>query len=101
MKVMEMMKQKASKRIAGAAAGLMGFMVAAPASAAGLDKAKGMFETLQSELTTIVPIVAALALLLLSIGYAASFIRKETYFQWVVGVVIAGSATQITAMLFT
>lgn len=100
MKVMETMKRKVSNRAAGAAAGLSAFMVAAPASAAGLDRAKSVFETLQSELTTIVPIVAAIILLVLGVAYAGNFIHKETFISWVVGVIISGSAVQITAMLY-
>lgn len=80
---------------------MMASLMVAPASAAGLSKAKTMFETLQSELTTIVPIFAAIVLLVLGVAYAGNFIRKETFINWVVGIIISGSAVQITAMLFT
>ncbi|KEC65663.1 hypothetical protein O7W_00440, partial [Bartonella quintana JK 56] len=54
------------------------------------------------ELTTkIIPIAAALILLCLAIGYAGRYIEKDTFIRWAVGVIIAGSATQIANMLFS
>lgn len=76
------------------------FAIANPASAQ-LAKAKGVLETFQSELTTIIPIAAAVILLCLAIGYAGKFIEKDTFVRWGIGVVIGGSAVQITTMLFT
>lgn len=67
----------------------------------GLAKARGIAETLQAELTTIVPIVAALVLLIMGVGYAARFVEKDTFARWGIGIIIAGSAAQITAMMFT
>lgn len=71
------------------------------ASAQGLSKAKTVLETFQSELTTIIPIAAAVILLCLAIGYAGKFIEKDTFVRWAVGVIIGGSAVQITALFFS
>lgn len=90
-----------SKKIAAVFAALAAAMAASPASAQGLEKARGILETLQQELTTIVPIAAAVILLILGVSYAARFIEKDTFVRWAIGVIIAGSAVQITAMLFT
>jgi len=73
---------------------------ASTASAQGLDRARTVLETFQTELTTIVPVAAALVLLVLGIAYAGNFIEKDTFARWGIGVIIAGSAVQITAMLF-
>ena len=77
------------------------FCFTQPAAAQGLTKAKGVLEKLQSELTSIVPIAAAVILLCLGIAYAGRFIEKDTFVRWSLGVIIAGSAVQITALLFT
>ena len=66
---------------------------------AGLSRARGALETIESELLTIIPVVAVIALILLSIGYATKSVEKETFYRWAIGVIIAGSAAEITAML--
>ncbi|KEC69000.1 hypothetical protein O7Q_00236, partial [Bartonella quintana JK 39] len=33
-------------------------------------------------------------------GYAGRYIEKDTFIRWAIGVIIAGSATQIATMLF-
>lgn len=71
------------------------------AQAAGLEKAKTVLQTLQEELTTIIPIAAAILLLCLGIGYAGRFVGKDTFVRWAIGIIIGGSAVQITALLFT
>lgn len=76
-------------------------LASTPASAQGLSKAKTVLETFQSELTTIIPIAAAVILLCLAIGYAGKFIEKDTFVRWAVGVIIGGSAVQITALFFS
>ncbi|HCG8016775.1 TPA: TrbC/VirB2 family protein [Vibrio parahaemolyticus] len=103
MKLTKLLKAAATNRNGrnGIIAAMMASLMVAPASAAGLEKAKTMFETLQTELTTIVPIFAAIVLLVLGVAYAGNFIRKETFINWVVGIIISGSAVQVTAMLFT
>lgn len=84
-----------------AVSGILAYFAMASTASAQLTKAKGVLETFQGELTTIIPIAAAVILLLLAIGYAGKFIEKDTFVRWFVGVVIGGSAVQITTMLFT
>ncbi|EJF79809.1 TrbC/VIRB2 family [Candidatus Bartonella washoeensis] len=79
------------------------FFMAYPACAQaqqGLQNAKGILDKFKSELDTIIPIAAAVILLCLAIGYAGRYIEKDTFVRWAIGVVIAGSATQIATMLF-
>ncbi len=71
------------------------------AHAAGLEKAKSVLETVKQELTTIIPIAAAILLLCLGIGYAGRFVEKDTFVRWAIGIIIGGSAVQITAMFFS
>ena len=85
--------------VAAASAAVLA-LSAGSASAQGLDRARTVLETFQTELTTIVPVAAALVLLVLGIAYAGNFIEKDTFARWGIGVIIAGSAVQITAMLF-
>lgn len=75
-------------------------LAAAPAAAQGLDRARTVLQQFQTELTTIVPIAAALILLGLGVAYAGNFIEKDTFVRWGIGVIVAGSAVQITTMLF-
>lgn len=72
-----------------------------PAAAQGLLKAKSILESFKAELLTIIPVVAVIALLLLAVGYATKFVEKDTFVRWAIGVIIAGSAAQITALFFT
>ncbi|MET3589178.1 type IV secretory pathway VirB2 component (pilin) [Bartonella silvatica] len=76
------------------------FFIAHPAYA-DLKNAKKALDELQKELTgKIIPVAAAVILLGLAIGYAGRYIEKDTFVRWAIGVVIAGSATQIATMFF-
>ncbi|WP_144751543.1 VirB2 family type IV secretion system major pilin TrwL [Bartonella saheliensis] len=79
------------------------FFMAHPicAQAQNLDNAKTVLEKFQTELGKIIPVAAAVILLCLAIGYAGRYIEKDTFVRWAIGVVIAGSASQIALMLFT
>jgi type IV secretory pathway VirB2 component (pilin) len=68
--------------------------------AQGLTKAKSVLETFRDELTTIIPIIGVIALIMLGIGYATRMVEKDTFVRWAIGIVLAGSAAQITAMFF-
>ncbi|KEC55943.1 VirB2 family type IV secretion system major pilin TrwL [Bartonella koehlerae] len=70
------------------------------AQAKGLKNAGEVLKKLQEELKVIIPIVAAIILLCLAIGYAGRYIEKDTFVRWSVGVIIAGSATELVTMLF-
>ncbi|USP01191.1 VirB2 family type IV secretion system major pilin TrwL [Bartonella taylorii] len=92
--------KKNNKSIATAAAITVLFMNN-PAYAQVLDKAKKALEALQKDLIgNIIPIAAAVILLCLAIGYAGRYIGRDTFVRWAIGVVIAGSATELVAMLF-
>ena len=69
------------------------------AYATGLQKAKGILDIVKSEILSIVPIIAVIALIGLGIGYALNSVQKETFMRWAVGLIIVGSAAQITSML--
>jgi hypothetical protein len=69
------------------------------AHATGLQKAKGILDIVKSEILSIVPIIAVIALIGLGIGYALNSVQKETFMRWAVGLIIVGSAAQITSML--
>ncbi|WP_273723078.1 VirB2 family type IV secretion system major pilin TrwL [Bartonella sp. AU18XJBT] len=71
------------------------------AQAQGLKNAKDVLEKFKTELGTIIPIAAAVVLLCLAIGYAGRYIEKDTFIRWAIGVIIAGSAAELTNMLFT
>ncbi|WP_143245335.1 VirB2 family type IV secretion system major pilin TrwL, partial [Bartonella elizabethae] len=70
------------------------------ANATVLTKAEKTLEALDKDLNVIIPIAAAVILLCLAIGYAGRYIGKDTFVRWAVGVVVAGSATQLVALLF-
>lgn len=97
---MKLLKKIAGKYRASAVAAFALALQVNPVAAQGLTKAKSSLETFQSELTTIIPIAAAVILLALGIGYAGKFIEKDTFVRWAVGVMIAGSVVQITALFF-
>ncbi|WP_375639071.1 VirB2 family type IV secretion system major pilin TrwL [Bartonella sp. MF74HXZ] len=78
----------------------MGDSAHAQAQAAGLDPAKKALGLLQTDLKAIIPIAAAVILLCLAIGYAGRYIGKDTFVRWAIGVVIAGSATELAELLF-
>jgi len=83
-------------RIVGSAAALA---VAASAQAQGLERVRTTMESFREQLLTIIPIVAVVALILLAIGYATKFLEKDTFIRWAIGIIIVGSATEITTML--
>ncbi|WP_375640397.1 MULTISPECIES: VirB2 family type IV secretion system major pilin TrwL [unclassified Bartonella] len=67
-----------------------------------LTNAKTALEALQNDLIkNIIPIAAAVILLCLAILYAGRYIEKDTFIRWAIGVIIAGSATQLATLLFT
>jgi len=98
MKLVQTLRHQANKLAAIAT----GAVMTSPAFAGtGLSKAKGIMEQFRDELLTIIPIVAIVALLALAIGYATKFVEKDTFVRWAIGIIIAGSATQITALFFS
>ncbi|WP_273718663.1 MULTISPECIES: VirB2 family type IV secretion system major pilin TrwL [Bartonella] len=72
----------------------------AQAQATVLTNASKALTDLQTDIKIIIPIAAAIILLCLAIGYAGRYIGKDTFVRWAIGVVIAGSATQLVTLLF-
>ncbi|CAK02476.1 VirB2 family type IV secretion system major pilin TrwL [Bartonella tribocorum] len=66
-----------------------------------LTNAKTALDGLKSDLEKLIPIAAGVILLCLAIAYAGRYIEKSTFIRWAVGVVIAGSASQLATLLFT
>ncbi|WP_273758141.1 VirB2 family type IV secretion system major pilin TrwL, partial [Bartonella sp. AU55XJBT] len=66
-----------------------------------LTNAKAALDGLNSDLKIIIPIAAGVILLCLAIAYAGRYIEKDTFIRWAVGVVVAGSASQLATLLFT
>ena len=72
----------------------------AQAQTGGLTRARTALEKLRDNITLIIPIIAVIACVLIGMLYAADMIRKETLWNWMVGIVIAGSAAELVAMFF-
>ncbi|WP_375624408.1 MULTISPECIES: VirB2 family type IV secretion system major pilin TrwL [unclassified Bartonella] len=104
MKQLNILHTTARNKIAAFSAALtvffMGNSVHAQAQVQTLQNAKTALTDLQTDLKAIIPIAAAVILLCLAIGYAGRYIGKDTFVRWAIGVVIAGSATQLVTLLF-
>ncbi|WP_208440198.1 VirB2 family type IV secretion system major pilin TrwL [Bartonella raoultii] len=103
MKKLNSFKSKNNNRIATISAVISVFFVnhSVCAQAQVLKHANTALKNLENDLVNyIIPISAAIILLCLAIGYAGRYIEKDTFVRWAVGVVIAGSATQLVSMLF-
>ncbi|EJF87729.1 VirB2 family type IV secretion system major pilin TrwL [Bartonella rattimassiliensis] len=66
-----------------------------------LRNAERALNGLKGDLGKIIPIAAGVILLCLAIAYAGRYIEKGTFIRWAIGVVIAGSASQLSTLLFT
>ncbi|WP_375606605.1 MULTISPECIES: VirB2 family type IV secretion system major pilin TrwL [unclassified Bartonella] len=104
MKQLNILHTTARNKIAALSAALTVFFMASSAHAQAqvktLQNAKTALTDLQTDLKVIIPIAAAVILLCLAIGYAGRYIGKDTFVRWAIGVVIAGSATQLVTLLF-
>ncbi|EJF78530.1 hypothetical protein MCO_00714 [Bartonella sp. DB5-6] len=103
MKQAKILQTTVHNRIVATAVAITVFFMAHPlwVQAQNLNKAKTALTTFQTELDKIIPVAAAVILLCLAIGYAGRYIEKDTFIRWAIGVVIAGSTAELTAMLFT
>ncbi|CDO47595.1 conjugal transfer protein [Bartonella henselae] len=102
MKQLNNLKSKINNKIIAIAAVMTVFFRGSPVYAQKLDNAKSALSNLQTELTgKIIPVAAAVILLCLAIGYAGRYIEKDTFIRWAIGVVIAGSASELVTLLFT
>lgn len=79
---------------------LVAAMVAQPAHAQGLSNAKSVLDGFLSELKTIVPVAATIALIGLALAYAAKMVEKDTLIRWGIGIIVAGSAGTLATTLF-
>lgn len=70
-----------------------------PAHAAGLQAATTLLQNLESSLTTMVPIIAVIAMMILGILYAMRMLSKEHLVHWFIGVLLIGSASELVSML--
>ncbi|WP_375644426.1 MULTISPECIES: VirB2 family type IV secretion system major pilin TrwL [unclassified Bartonella] len=104
MKQLNILHTTARNKIAALSAALtvffMGSSAHAQAQANTLTNASKALTDLQTDLKVIIPVAAAVILLCLAIGYAGRYIGKDTFVRWAIGVVIAGSATQLVTLLF-
>ncbi|WP_144752494.1 VirB2 family type IV secretion system major pilin TrwL [Bartonella saheliensis] len=66
-----------------------------------LKNAKMALDGLKGDLEKLIPIAAGVILLCLAIAYAGRYIEKSTFIRWAVGVVVAGSASQLATLLFS
>ncbi len=95
--------QKNNNQIITISAAITAFFISNPVYAqVKLQNAKTALGALQDDLVkNIIPVAAAVILLCLAIGYAGRYIERDTFIRWAVGVIIAGSASQLATMLFT
>ncbi|WP_273723073.1 VirB2 family type IV secretion system major pilin TrwL [Bartonella sp. AU18XJBT] len=101
MKKLMYLQSKCNNRVIAISATISTFFMTHPAYA-NLENANKVLTKLKTELSTkIIPVAAAVILLCLAIGYAGRYIEKDTFVRWAIGVIIAGSATQLATMLFT
>ncbi|WP_375673494.1 VirB2 family type IV secretion system major pilin TrwL [Bartonella sp. TS82HLJMH] len=103
MKKLINLKLKSNNKIIAISAAITAFFMNSSAyaqQAAILKNASKALTDLQADLKVIIPIAAAVILLCLAIGYAGRYIGKDTFVRWAIGVVIAGSATQLVTLLF-
>lgn len=70
-----------------------------PAHAAGLSQATTVVNTLKENLKTIIPVAATVALMLCGVLYAMRMMQKDTFVHWFIGILIVGSAAEITSMI--
>ncbi|WP_455477907.1 VirB2 family type IV secretion system major pilin TrwL [Bartonella sp. B10] len=94
--------QNINGKIIGVTATAAAFFMTHPvyAQIQKLKNAETALKTVQSDLKEIFPIAAAVILLGLAIGYAGRFIEKGTFVRWSIGVIVAGSATALSDLLF-
>ncbi|MDO0860598.1 TrbC/VirB2 family protein [Xanthomonas campestris pv. campestris] len=76
-------------------------LAASDAQAQGLTKAKGFLTSLKENMLAFIPIIAVIAGLILVALYWFDIIRKDSFIKWIVGLIIAGSISEIVALFVT
>ncbi|WP_455481886.1 VirB2 family type IV secretion system major pilin TrwL [Bartonella sp. B35(2025)] len=91
-----------NNKVITATATVTAFFMTCPvyANVTKLNNAKKAMDEVQKELTVLIPLAAAVILVLLATGYAGRFIERSTFIRWSIGVIIAGSATALSNLLF-
>ena len=74
-------------------------LAASDVQAQGLQRAKSVLELIKTEILSIAPIIATIALIGIGIGYAMNMVQKETFMRWAAGLIIVGCASALTRML--
>ncbi|QEE12879.1 VirB2 family type IV secretion system major pilin TrwL [Bartonella krasnovii] len=93
-------QSKSNNRIVAFSVAVIAFFITHP-TYAKLDPAEKALGALKKDLIDhIIPLAAGVILLCLAIGYAGRYIGKDTFVRWAIGVVIAGSAAQLSNLLF-
>jgi|GEM_PF-3629014 len=87
------------KQIRKMVAVLSGATAVTAANAGGLSSVTAATNTFNNWLTTYVPILAVVSLIILGIGYAMHFVRKEQLGPFVIGCLIVGAASEIVGIL--
>lgn len=72
-----------------------------PAYASGLSQATTVLNSVKDNLSTIIPILATVALMIIGVMYAMRMMHKDTFIHWFIGILIAGSAAEITSMMIS
>jgi len=76
-------------------------LLAESAEAAGLTRAASVVNSLTSDVRTLIPLVAVVALIVLAVMWGLRVIRFATLCQFGAGIVLAGSAAEVVTMLFS
>lgn len=95
---MRMMTRKTETKLAVMA---LSMLAAMPAQAAGLQRATSVVNSLTGDVKTIVPVLAILVLVCLGVAWGLKWIRFVTLVQFGAGIILAGSAAEVVAMLFS
>ena len=83
-----------------ACATLFTLLFAPSVQAQGLAKGATILQSVQSDVYSIVTVLAVIILIILAICYAAKWCTMETFMRWGVGCIVAGCASQIANMFF-
>ncbi|WP_144752503.1 VirB2 family type IV secretion system major pilin TrwL [Bartonella saheliensis] len=106
MKQLNILKTIVRNKTTPISAALTVFFMNSSVSAAANDpttlvNANKALKGLKEDLEKLIPLAAGVILLCLAIAYAGRYIEKSTFIRWAVGVVIAGSASQLATLLFS
>ena len=91
------LRRKVAKAIKGALFSVYLLLCDVAMASGGLSKVTSSMEKVKGALLEIIPIVAAVALMIMGFAYSKGFIQKKTFADWAIGLIIAGSAVEITA----